>query len=100
MPPPKVVRLGHGRIARLERRLDGAERRVREMNAQLDQATEVLTRLVRVVAVQSRDGRKTLDRIEERVKRLGRAIAKGRTADVRRVTALERRLIALERRTT
>jgi response regulator RpfG family c-di-GMP phosphodiesterase len=100
MPGRKVVKLDHGRIARLERRLDTAERRVREMNAQLDQVTEVLTRLVRVVAVQSRDARKTVERIDERVKRLGRAIATGRTADLRRVNGLERRLGVVERRTS
>ncbi|MGH7893930.1 MAG: hypothetical protein ACREQL_04630, partial [Candidatus Binatia bacterium] len=66
--------------------------------AQLDQATDVLTRLVRVVAVQNRQTRKTLDRLETRIERMYRAIATGRTADLRRMNGLERRIAVLERR--
>ena len=93
-----VVALAPGRLRQVERRLDATERRLRDVAEQLDQATEVLTRLVRVVAVQSRQSRRALDRLDERMKRLGREIAKGRTGDVRRLAALERCLAALERR--
>jgi len=85
-------------MRRLERRLDLVEQRVRDLAAQLDQATDVLTRLVRVVAVQNRQTRKTLDRLEARIERMYRAIATGRTADLRRVNGLERRIAVLERR--
>ena len=54
-----VIPLGQGRLRRLEQRIDATERGLRDLAAQLDQATEVLTRLVRVVAVRagSRVGR-------------------------------------------
>ena len=94
-----VIPLGQGRLRRLEQRIDATERGLRDLAAQLDQATEVLTRLVRVVAVQSRQSRRALERLDERMKRLGREITRGRTGDVRRLAALERRLAALERRT-
>jgi hypothetical protein len=96
MPARKIVTLAQERLRRLERRLDANERRLRDLNAQLDQATEVLTRLVRVVAVQSRQSRRTLDRLDDRLRRLAREITSGRTADVRRLAAQERRLSALE----
>jgi hypothetical protein len=93
-----VVPLVAGRLRHVERRLDVAERRLRELAQQLDQATEVLTRLVRVVAVQSRQSRRILDRLDERVKRVARDITRARTTDLRRMTAVERCLAALERR--
>jgi hypothetical protein len=96
MAARKIVTLAQERLRRLERRLDSTERRLRDLNSQLDQATEVLTRLVRVVAVQSRQSRRTLDRLDDRFRRLAREITSGRTADVRRLAAQERRLSALE----
>ncbi len=98
MPSATVVKLPQGRMRRLERRLDLVEQRVRDLGDQLDQATDVLTRLVRVVAMQNRQTRKTLDRLEQRIERMHRAVATGRTADLRRVNGLERRLAILERR--
>ncbi|HXJ32778.1 MAG TPA: hypothetical protein VMS22_01960 [Candidatus Eisenbacteria bacterium] len=98
MPSATVVKLPQGRMRRLERRLDLVEQRVRDLGDQLDQATDVLTRLVRVVAMQNRQTRKTLDRLELRIERMHRAVTTGRTADLRRVNGLERRLAILERR--
>lgn len=94
----KVVPLAPQRVRRLERRLDAAERRLRDLGAQLDQSTELLTRLVRVVAVHSRQSRRALERLDERLRRIARDVASGRTADVRRVTTLARRLAAVEAR--
>jgi hypothetical protein len=94
----KVVTLAQERLRRLERRLDHTERRIRELNVQLDQATELLTRLVRVVAAQSRQSRKTLGRLDERLRRLARDITTSRTTDVRRLATLQRRLSTLEGR--
>ena len=98
MVSKNVTALAPERVRRLERRLALAEQCLRDVGAQLDQATEVLTRLVRVVAVQSRQSRRSLDRLDDRMKRVGREVAKGRTGDLRRLAALERRLAALERR--
>ncbi len=85
---PKVVGLHAERLRRLERRLDAVE-------ARLDQATDVLTRLVRIVAILHR---RHAGEPEERVERLTRAVTRGRTADLRRLVGLERRLAQLERR--
>ena len=85
---PKVVALASGRVRRLERRLDAVE-------ARLDQATDVLTRLVRIVAVLHR---RHGGGPEERVERLTRAVTRGRTDDLKRLVGLERRLAQLERR--
>jgi hypothetical protein len=85
---PKVVGLATAKVRRLERRLDAVE-------ARLDQATDVLTRLVRIVAILHR---RHGGAPEERVARLTRAVTRGRTADLRRLVGLERRLAQLERR--
>lgn len=85
---PKVVALGSERLRRLERRVDAVE-------ARLDQATDVLTRLVRIVAVLHR---RHVGAPEERVEAFTRAVTRGRTADLRRLVGLERRLAQLERR--
>jgi hypothetical protein len=83
-----VRRLDDARLRRLERRLDDVE-------ARLEQATDVLTRLVRIVAVLHRRG---TGAPAQRVERLTRAMTRGRTADLRRLVLLERRLAMLERR--
>ena len=67
------------------------------VEARLDEVTDVLTRLVRIVAVMHRRGR-TATAPEGRVERLTRAVTRGRTADLRRLVLLERRLSKLERR--
>ena len=90
---PKVVRLSDARLRRAERRLDAVE-------ARLEQATDVLTRLVRIVAVLHRRYGGALTAPEGRVERLTRAVTRGRTADLRRLVGLERRLARLERRLT
>jgi hypothetical protein len=86
----KIVGLRDARLRRMERRLDALE-------ARLEQATDVLTRLVRIVAVLHR---RHGGGPEGRVERLTRAVTRGRTADLRRLTGLERRLAKLERRLT
>ena len=88
---PKVVRLSDARLRRAERRLDAVE-------ARLEQATDVLTRLVRIVAVLHRRYGGALTAPEGRVERLTHAVTRGRTADLRRLVGLERRLARLERR--
>jgi hypothetical protein len=90
-PKATVVPLRTARLRRLERRLDAVE-------AHLEQATDVLTRLVRIVAVLHRRYGGTLGAPERRVERLTRAVTRGRTADLRRLVQLERRLATLERR--
>ena len=87
----KVVRLRDARLRRMERRLEAIE-------ARLEQATDVLTRLVRIVAVLHRRYGGALATPEGRVERLTRAVTRGRTADLRRLVQLERRLAQLERR--
>ncbi len=107
-----VVHLTSRRLQRLERRmavaeqtLQGAAARFDATTARLDQAVDVLVRLVRVVAAQN--GRfnqtsarrsKSLDQVTARADRLTKAIVTARSADVRRFGQLERRLDALERR--
>jgi hypothetical protein len=86
-----VSRLSDARVQRLERRLDAVE-------ARLEQATDVLTRLVRIVAVLHRRYGGSAGSPERRVERLTRAVTRGRTADLRRLVLLERRLAMLERR--
>jgi hypothetical protein len=78
-------------LRRLERRLDAAEARV-------DQAVDVLTRLTRIVAVMHHRYSGAMNTPQRRVERLTRAVTQGRTADLRRLTLLERRLAMLERR--
>jgi len=87
----KVVRLRDARLRRLERRIDAIE-------ARLEQATDVLTRLVRIVAVLHRRYGGAMTAPAKRVDRLSRAVTQGRTADLRRLVMLERRLAKLERR--
>jgi len=101
----RVVRLTDERLRRLERRMAGVEAEQRSRRAQLDetserldQAIDVLTRLVRVVAVQNRRLTRSFAQVNARLDRTTRAILKGRTADQRRMLQLERRLTALERR--
>jgi hypothetical protein len=72
-----IARLADARLRRLERRVDALE-------ARLEQATDVLTRLVRIVAVLHR--RYGGASPERRVERLTRAVTRGRTADLRRLS--------------
>jgi len=90
-PRATVVRLRDAKLRRLERRLDAAE-------ARIDQAVDVLTRLTRIVAVLHHRYSGAMNTPQRRVERLTRAVTQGRTADLRRLTQLERRLTMLERR--
>jgi BMFP domain-containing protein YqiC len=83
--------MGDAKLRRLERRLDALEARV-------DQAVDVLTRLTRIVAILHHRFSGALNTPQRRVERLTRAVTQGRTADLRRMTQLERRLATLERR--
>ena len=100
----RVVRLTDERLRRLERRMAGVEEAQRRSNAlldeteRLDQAVDVLTRLVRVVAMQNGRVTRSFAQLNARLDRTTRAILKGRTADQRRMAQLERRVNALERR--
>jgi len=101
----RVVRLTDERLRRLERRMAAVEAAERGQRVQLDEATErleqavdVLTRLVRVVAAQNRRLTRSFEQVNARLDRTTRAILKGRTADQRRMLQLERRVAALERR--
>jgi hypothetical protein len=103
----RVVRLTDERLRRLERRMaavEAAQRSQRtlldESTERLDQAVDVLTRLVRIVATQNRRLTRSFAQVNARLDRTTREILKGRTADQRRMLQLERRLAALERRLT
>ncbi len=107
----KVIRLTAERLQRLERRmaavevaprgtstrLDRTNARPEESNDRLDQAVDVLTRLVRVVAAQNGRINRTFAQLNGRLERLSRAILSGRTADAQRLQRLERRITGLER---
>ena len=90
-PRATVVRLRDAKLRRLEQRTEALEARV-------DQAIDVLTRLTRVVAVIHHRYSGAMNTPQRRVERLTRAVTQGRTADLRRMTLLERRLVQLERR--
>jgi hypothetical protein len=94
----KVVRLTDERLRRLDRRMEAVEVAIKGTNARLDQAIDVLTRLVRVVAAQNERVNRNFAQLGTRIDRLARSILAGQTADTRRLTALERRLETLERR--
>jgi len=94
----KVVRLTDERLRRLGRRMEAVEAGIKGTNARLDQAIDVLTRLVRVVAVQNDRVNRNFGQLGIRIDRLARTILAGRTADTRRLTTLERRLETLERK--
>ena len=93
-----MVRLTDERLRRLGRRMEAVEAGIKGTNARLDQAIDVLTRLVRVVAAQNDRVNRNFGQLGIRIDRLARTILAGRTADTRRLTALERRLETLERR--
>jgi chromosome segregation ATPase len=98
---PRVVRLTTERLRRLERRMEAVEAAIEGTlapTARLDQAIDVLTRLVRVVAAQNQRVKRSSGHLDLRLDRLSRSILAGRTADTRRLTALERRLETLQRR--
>jgi hypothetical protein len=100
----RVVRLTDERLRRLERRMAGVEEAQRRTSAlldeteRLDQAVDVLTRLVRIVSLQNKRVTRSFAQLNARLDRTTRAILKGRTADQRRMLQLERRVNALERR--
>ena len=94
----KVVRLTDERLRRLGRRMEAVEAGIKGTNARLDQAIDVLTRLVRIVAVQNDRVNRNFGQLGIRIDRLARTILAGRTADTRRLTTLERRLETLERK--
>jgi hypothetical protein len=85
-----VTRLPLGKIQRLERRLATAEARLAGLAAHAGELEELLKRLVRVVAVEHRRIVREHERSEARLTRLIRDVAKGRTADLRRLALLER----------
>ena len=96
----KVIRLTAERLRRLEQRMAAVEDSVRginlrvdQTNARLDQAVDVLTRLVRVVAAQNDRMNRNFVQLNARLDRMTRAILKGRTADQRRMTHLEGRVM-------
>ena len=78
-------------------RLDETNSRLEATNARLDQAVDVLTRLVRVVAVQNDRLNRNFGQLGLRLDRLTRSILAGRTADARHLTTLQRRLESMER---
>jgi hypothetical protein len=92
-----VVRLTDARLRRLERRMEAVEAAIKGTNARLDQAIDVLTRLVRIVAVQNDRVNRNFGQLGTRLDRLARSLLAARTADARRLSALERRLDTLER---
>jgi hypothetical protein len=101
----RVVRLTDERLRRLERRMAAVEAAQRSQRTlldesieRLDQAVDVLIRLVRIVATQNRRLTRSFAQVNARLDRTTRAILKGRTADQRRMLQLERRVAALERR--
>ncbi len=101
----KVVRFTAERLQRLERRMAAVEEaqrgtngRLDQTNARLDQAVDVLTRLVRVVAAQNGRMNRNFSQLGARLDRVARAIATGRTGDLRRFAQIQRQLETLERR--
>ena len=74
-------------------RLASVEVQHRQTMARLDEAIDVLIRLVRVVAA----AHARLKSGGGRMDRLARDVGSGRTTDVRRLSQLERRRAALER---
>ena len=90
-PRATVVRLRDAKLRRVERRIEALESRV-------DMAIDVLTRLTRIVAILHHRYSGAMNTPQRRVERLTRAVTQGRTADLRRMTLLERRLVQLERR--
>ncbi len=96
--PRAVVPFGAAQLRRFERRLADLETAVEATGARLEQAIDVLTRLVRVVAAQNQRVQRRFGRLDSRSTVLTRSVLIGRTADTRRLAAAERRLEALERR--
>lgn len=95
-----VIPLGVAHVRRLERRITALENALATRTARLEQAIDVLTRLVRVVAIQHQRMKHGIGQVDSRSANLTRSVLIGRTADTRRLTAAERRLEALERRLT
>jgi len=94
----KIVGLTEARLRRFEKRVAALEEGQRGTNVRLDQAVDVLTRLVRVVSAQNERMNRNFAQLGARLERLTRAIVKGRTEDSRRVSRAERRLDSAERR--
>jgi uncharacterized coiled-coil protein SlyX len=93
-----VVPLTAAHLGRLEKRVAALETALATRTARLEQAIDVLTRLVRVVALQHERVKHGIGQLDSRSTQLTRSVLIGRTADTRRLTAAERRLEALERR--
>ena len=94
----RIVGITDAKLRRVERRIAAIEQEQRGTNERLDQAVDVLTRLVRVVSAQNDRMNRVFARCDARLERLTRAILKGRTDDSRRVSRVERRLDIAERR--
>lgn len=92
-----VTRLTEARVRRLERRVTAVEVAVKDTHVRLEQAIDLLTRLVRVVAVLNDRMKRNLGKLDTRQDRVTQSILAGRTADTKRLTALARRLDTLER---
>src|SRR5262245_61561976 len=92
-----VTRLTEARVRRLERRVAAVETAVKDTHLRLEQAIDLLTRLVRVVAVLNDRMKRNLGKLDTRQDRVTQSILAGRTADTKRLTALARRLDTLER---
>jgi len=95
----KVVRLTDERLRRLQRRLDSLEREQLGRDERIDQAVDVLTRLVRVVSAQNDRVNRNFARLSARIDQLSRALVMRRTAELRRSNPPRRR-DPLERRLT
>jgi hypothetical protein len=91
MPRATVTRLPTERLRRLERRLQAMDTRLDALTRHADALEDVLKRLVRVVALQHRRVVREHERSEARLSRLIADVARGRTAELRRLTTLERR---------
>jgi len=92
-----TVTLTEARARRLERRVSAVESAVKDTHLRLEQAIDLLTRLVRVVAVLNDRMKRNLGKLDTRQDRVTQSILAGRTADTKRLTALARRLDTLER---
>ena len=89
-----IVGLTEARLRRFEKRGAALEEGQRGTNARLDEAVDVLTRLVRVVSAQNERINRNFAQLGARLERLTRAIVKGRTEDSRRASRTERCLEA------
>jgi chromosome segregation ATPase len=95
-----VIDLTTRRIERLEKQQKETNDRLGRVDERLGRVEDALGRIVSVLEVHSRHFERmeeALYGISDRVDRLTRAIARGRTQDLARFDAIERRLMVLER---